>query len=90
MSYQLLIADDHLLFRDALMMALQQGDLSDSTIALASTLEETLTVLEQRQDLDCDVHILCAGHGSLRSGRRRSGHAAERAIDSVPAQPRPG
>lgn len=52
MSYQLLIADDHPLFRDALMMALQQGDLSDSTIALASTLEETLAVLEQRDDLD--------------------------------------
>jgi DNA-binding NarL/FixJ family response regulator len=52
MPYQLLIADDHPLFRDALVMALQQGDLSDSNIALASTLEETLVVLEHRQDLD--------------------------------------
>lgn len=52
MAYQLLIADDHPLFRDALMMALRQGDLSESRIELASTLDETLARLAEQADLD--------------------------------------
>lgn len=52
MAYQLLIADDHPLFRDALMMALRQGELSESRIELASTLDETLARLAQQTDLD--------------------------------------
>lgn len=50
--YQLLIADDHPLFRDALMMALQSGPLEGSRIELASTLDETRLCLQQRKDFD--------------------------------------
>lgn len=52
MAYQLLIADDHPLFRDALTMALRQERLSDSLVLLASTLEETLQQLSNHPDLD--------------------------------------
>ncbi|MCH8532807.1 MAG: response regulator transcription factor [Saccharospirillum sp.] len=52
MAYQLLIADDHPLFRDALTMALRQERLSDSSVLLASTLEETLEQLSQHPELD--------------------------------------
>lgn len=52
MAYQLLIADDHPLFRDALMMALRQDALAQSEIDLASTLHETLARLEAQPNLD--------------------------------------
>lgn len=52
MSYQLLIADDHPLFRDALTMALRTGELADSRIELASTLDETRALLHARKDYD--------------------------------------
>ena len=52
MAYQLLIADDHPLFRDALMMALRQDALAESRIELASTLDETISRLETSPDLD--------------------------------------
>lgn len=52
MAYQLLIADDHPLFRDALMMALRRDALAKSRIDLASTLAETLSVLAVQPNLD--------------------------------------
>lgn len=52
MAYHMLIADDHPLFRDALMMALRQDSLAKSRIDLASTLEETTDRLVQEADLD--------------------------------------
>lgn len=52
MPYQLLIADDHPLFRDALTMALRTGELADSRIELASTLEETRTLLQAGTEYD--------------------------------------
>lgn len=52
MSYQLLIADDHPLFRDALTMALHSGELADSRIELASTLAETRERLQASTDYD--------------------------------------
>jgi DNA-binding NarL/FixJ family response regulator len=52
MAYQLLIADDHPLFRDALTLALRQERLADCEVLLASTLDETLTQLHQHPNLD--------------------------------------
>lgn len=52
MSYQLLIADDHPLFRDALTMALRTGELADSRIELASTLDETRERLSAGDEYD--------------------------------------
>lgn len=52
MAYQLLIADDHPLFADALMMALRQESLAESQIELASTLDETLSKLQSGPDYD--------------------------------------
>ncbi|MFG1498327.1 response regulator transcription factor [Saccharospirillum sp. HFRX-1] len=52
MSYQLLIADDHPLFRDALTMALQTGELADCRIELASTLDETRERLSAGNEYD--------------------------------------
>lgn len=52
MSYQLLIADDHPLFRDALTMALRTGQLANSQIDVASTLEETRDRLKEQSDYD--------------------------------------